>query len=104
METAARGRSGVGRVENEAREPENRANGIGDYRELLVSSIGFSLTGKDDARAVVQVPLGSMCFARAAAGSQGGCTKGRVVSCVFAKKTHESYPPAAQKNPTLKGF
>lgn len=48
---------------------ENQANGTGDCRELLISSIGFSLTGKDNARAVVQVPLGSMCFARA--GSQG---------------------------------
>lgn len=50
---------------------ENQPKGISDCRELLVSSIGFSLTGKDDVRAVVQVLLGSMCFARAAAGSRG---------------------------------
>lgn len=56
---------------------ENQANGIGDCKELLISSIGFSLTGKDDARAVVQVPLGSVCSARAAAESWGGCTEGR---------------------------
>lgn len=47
---------------------ENQANGTGDFRELLIS-IAFSLTGKDNVRAVVQVPLSSMCFARA--GSQG---------------------------------
>lgn len=38
-EKAAKGRSGVGRVQNEARKPENQANGIGDCRELLVSAL-----------------------------------------------------------------
>ena len=56
---------------------ENQANGVGDCRELLISSTGFSLTGKNDARAVVQVPLGSVCFARAVAGSRGGLHGGK---------------------------
>jgi len=84
---------------------ENQANSIGDCRELLVSSIGFSLTGKDDVRAVVLVSPGSVGLARAAAGSRGAARRGQgTVVSVFTKKTHNSYPLAAQKNQTLKGF
>lgn len=76
VQTAARGRSGVGRLEKEAGKPENQANGIGDCGELLVSSTGSSLTGRDNARAMLRVPRGSIRFAQAAAGSGEGLQGG----------------------------
>lgn len=76
MEAAARGRSSVGRVENEARKPEYQTSSISDCRELLVSSI----SGKEDVRTMVQ----ALPCARAAVGS--------------------SHPLAVQKNQTLRGL
>lgn len=99
MEMAARGRSGVGRMENEARKTEIQANGIGDCRELLVSSIGRTMWWCRSHLAPCALP-GQQLRAGGAVRRGGGIA----VSCIFTEKTHNSYPLAVQKNQPLKGF